>query len=144
MVTTVSKRGSRAIAIVDACDDPNAATDLATYAAEFGLPKPTKANFEVVYATSGGTQASMPRVRSIDPRGADAGVCGSRREQRFLRHHQWELWTLCRLLGAEVMGFPHGRGFSERTRWEVAARFINGLVRIRVGLAADPCQTHKS
>jgi kumamolisin len=61
VVTAVSKHGSRAIAIVDAYDDPNAETDLAAYSAEFGLPKPTKANFEVVYATAGGsTQTGTP------------------------------------------------------------------------------------
>ena len=61
VVTAVSKHGSRAIAIVDAFDDPNAETDLAAYSAEFGLPKPTKANFEVVYAAQGGsTQTRTP------------------------------------------------------------------------------------
>jgi kumamolisin len=61
VVTAVSKHGSRAIAIVDAYDDPNAETDLAAYSAEFGLPKPTKANFEVVYATPGNsTQTGTP------------------------------------------------------------------------------------
>lgn len=68
VVTAVSKRGSRAIAIVDAYDDPNAATDLATYSAEFGLPTPTKANFEVVYATPGGsTRTTTPPPQ--DPTG---------------------------------------------------------------------------
>jgi len=43
--------GSRAIAIVDAYDDPNAAADLATFSAQFGVPAPTK--FSVVYAPAG-------------------------------------------------------------------------------------------
>jgi kumamolisin len=61
VVTAVSTHGSRAIAIVDAYDDPNAASDLAAYSTGFGLPKPTAANFEVVYATPGGsTQTSTP------------------------------------------------------------------------------------
>jgi subtilase family serine protease len=53
VVTAVSKHGSRAIAIVDAYDDPNAMSDLAAYSKEFGLPKPTATNFEVVYAAPG-------------------------------------------------------------------------------------------
>jgi hypothetical protein len=36
VVTLVSKRGSHAIAIVDAYDDPNAASDLAAFGTEFG------------------------------------------------------------------------------------------------------------
>lgn len=45
--------GSRAIAIVDAYDAPNAASDLAYFSKQFGLPAP---NFQVVYAS--GTQPS--------------------------------------------------------------------------------------
>ncbi|HYM01403.1 MAG TPA: hypothetical protein VET85_00575, partial [Stellaceae bacterium] len=40
--------GSRAIAIVDAYDYPTAASDLAHFSAQFGLPQ---ANFQVVYAS---------------------------------------------------------------------------------------------
>ncbi len=40
--------GSRAIAIVDAFDAPNAESDLSVFSAHFGLPK---ANFQKVYAT---------------------------------------------------------------------------------------------
>ena len=40
--------GSRVIAIVDAFDDPNAATDLATFSTQFGLPA---ANFSKVFAS---------------------------------------------------------------------------------------------
>jgi kumamolisin len=39
--------GNHAIALVDAFDDPTAASDLATFSAQFGLPA---ANFTVVYA----------------------------------------------------------------------------------------------
>ncbi|MGB6484953.1 MAG: S53 family peptidase [Candidatus Acidiferrales bacterium] len=39
--------GSRAIAIVDAFDDPTAASDLAAFSAQFGLPS---AKFHVIYA----------------------------------------------------------------------------------------------
>lgn len=46
--TTVNPSGgARAIAIVDAFDDPNAASDLTTFSNQFGLPP---ANFSVVYA----------------------------------------------------------------------------------------------
>jgi subtilase family serine protease len=50
-VKTVPKGGGRMIAIVDAYDAPNAANDLATFSAQFGLPP---ASFQVVYAS--GTQ----------------------------------------------------------------------------------------
>ena len=40
--------GSKVIAIVDAFDDPNAATDLATFSIQFGLPA---ANFSKVFAS---------------------------------------------------------------------------------------------
>jgi len=49
-VTTVSNRGSKVIAIVDAFDNPSALADLTKYSAQFGLPAPTPANFQVVYA----------------------------------------------------------------------------------------------
>lgn len=45
--TTNPSGGSGAIAIVDAYDDPNAASDLAAFSAQFGLPP---ADFAVVYA----------------------------------------------------------------------------------------------
>ncbi len=47
-VTTTNPAGGRgAIAVIDAYDDPNAASDLATYSAQFGLPP---AHLKVVYA----------------------------------------------------------------------------------------------
>ncbi len=49
--TTNSTGGSKAIAIVDAYDYPAAATDLATFSTQMGLPAPSSANFAVVYAT---------------------------------------------------------------------------------------------
>ena len=51
---TVPNGGSKAIAIVDAYDDPNAAKDLAYFSTQFGLPAP---NFQVVYA--GGTKPAQ-------------------------------------------------------------------------------------
>lgn len=47
-VSTVPTGGSRMIAIVDAYDAPHAASDLAKFSAQFGLPA---ANFRVVYAS---------------------------------------------------------------------------------------------
>jgi kumamolisin len=44
--------GSRAIAIVDAYDDPNAEADLQAFSTQFGVPAPTK--FSVVFAQAGG------------------------------------------------------------------------------------------
>lgn len=46
--TAIPAGGSKAIAIVDAYDDPNAASDLAVFSSQFGLPA---ANFKVVYAS---------------------------------------------------------------------------------------------
>jgi len=48
--------GSKAIAIVEAYDAPTAASDLAAYSTQFGLPAP---NFEKVYA-SGSQPANVP------------------------------------------------------------------------------------
>lgn len=46
--TTALPTGGGVIAIVDAYDDPNAASDLATFSSYFNLPQP---NFQVVYAS---------------------------------------------------------------------------------------------
>jgi kumamolisin len=43
--------GSKAIAIVDAFDDPIAVSDLTAFSAQFGVALPTPATFQVVYAT---------------------------------------------------------------------------------------------
>ena len=48
VVTTNPSGGSRAIAIVDAFDYPQAASDLAYFCSQFGVPQ---ANFSVVYAS---------------------------------------------------------------------------------------------
>jgi kumamolisin len=47
-VTANPTGGAKMIALVDAYDAPNAASDLANYSTQFGLPAP---NFEVVYAS---------------------------------------------------------------------------------------------
>lgn len=51
--TNTPHGGSQSIAIVDAYDDPNAASDLANFSAQFGLPY-SPAKFQVIYA--GGAQ----------------------------------------------------------------------------------------
>ncbi len=53
-VTTVASGGSRTIAVVDAYDHPNIASDLARYSSFFGLPAPT---IQVVFA--GGTRPAQ-------------------------------------------------------------------------------------
>lgn len=50
VATAIPRGGVGAIALVDAYDDPNAASDLAAFSTEFGLPA---ANFQVVYAAPG-------------------------------------------------------------------------------------------
>jgi kumamolisin len=51
--------GSRALAIVDAYHYPTAMSDLQVFSAQFGLPAPTSANFQVVYANG-----RQPRVNA--------------------------------------------------------------------------------
>ena len=50
-VTQNTTGGSRAIAIVDAFDNPTVLADLQAYSAQFGLPAPNAANFQIVFAT---------------------------------------------------------------------------------------------
>lgn len=50
-------KGAGAVAVVDAFDDPTAASDLATYSAQFGLPAP---NLSVVFAQ--GTQPTIDKT----------------------------------------------------------------------------------
>jgi kumamolisin len=60
--------GSRAVAIVDAFDDPTAATDLAAFSAQFGLEAVSNRNFSVVYAPAGGaTPGSCTGPASTPP-----------------------------------------------------------------------------
>lgn len=121
VVTAVSRRGSRAIAIVDAYDDPNAFSDLTAYSAEFGLPKPTKANFEVVYATPGGsTTTTTPPPpgfeRRLGARGIGRhriGACHGAESQNLFGGGQFQ-W-----LGRHVAGRDPGQqsgGGSRRRR----------------------------
>jgi len=53
VVTRNPSGGSRAIAVVEAFDAPNAMSDLAVFSAQFGLPAPSSASFQVVYASAG-------------------------------------------------------------------------------------------
>ena len=64
-VTATATGGSGAIGIVDAYDDPDAASDLATFSTDFGLPAP---HFQVIYAAAGtSTETSTPPPQ--DPSG---------------------------------------------------------------------------
>jgi kumamolisin len=57
-VSAVPTGGSKVVAIVDAFNAPNALADLTTFSKQFGLPAPTAATFEVVYALANGTQTT--------------------------------------------------------------------------------------
>jgi len=46
--------GGKAIAVVDAFDDPNAYMDLQSFSSQFGIAAITPASFQVVYAPTGG------------------------------------------------------------------------------------------
>lgn len=50
-LTVVPTGGSNVIVLVDAYDDPTALNDLTVFSKQYGLPAPTKKNFEVVYQT---------------------------------------------------------------------------------------------
>lgn len=58
--------GRKAIAIVDAYDDPNAAADLAAFSAQFGLAAINPTSFIVAFAPKGG---STPGSCTIEPFG---------------------------------------------------------------------------
>ena len=55
VVDTNPSGGGRAIAVVDAYDDPNAYIDLQNFSAQFGITAITPDSFQVVYAPTGGT-----------------------------------------------------------------------------------------
>ncbi len=57
VATTTARGGSRAIAIVDAYDDPNILADLQQFSRQFGLSVPTASNFQVVFAS--GTRPAL-------------------------------------------------------------------------------------
>lgn len=63
--TALPTGGTGAIAIVDAYDDPDAASDLATFSSYFNLPQP---NFKVVYASG-----FQPPVDTYDPATGGSG-----------------------------------------------------------------------
>ncbi len=57
-VSAVPTGGSRVVAIVDAYNAPNALADLTAFSKQMGLPLPTAATFEVVYALANGSQTT--------------------------------------------------------------------------------------
>lgn len=65
--------GGKAIAIVDAYDDPNAFTDLQTFSTQFGLAPITTTSFIVVFAPAGGATpgscAGSATRPPVDPTG---------------------------------------------------------------------------
>lgn len=77
VVTANPSGGSRAIAIVDAFDDPNAYADLQAFSAQFGLTPITPSTFQVVFAPAGGATPGAcvagpaPRPPSAAPTGWD-------------------------------------------------------------------------
>ncbi len=73
VVTTNPSGGSRAIAIVDAYDDPNAFSDLQTFSTQFGVQAITPASFVVAYAPSGGTTGSCTGPATKPPVDATGG-----------------------------------------------------------------------
>ncbi len=74
VVTTNPNGGGRAIAVVDAYDDPNAYSDLQTFSAQFGVAAITPATFQVVYAPSGGaTPGSCTGPATEPPNAAPTG-----------------------------------------------------------------------
>jgi kumamolisin len=64
--------GRKAIAIVDAFDDPNAYTDLQAFSSQFGVAPINPSSFIVVYAPSGGTTGTCTGPATeppVDPTG---------------------------------------------------------------------------
>ena len=76
-VTANPTGGSRAIAVVDAFDDPNAYIDLQAFSTQFGVAAITPASFQVVYAPAGGATPGScaagpaPQPPSAAPTGWD-------------------------------------------------------------------------
>jgi len=64
VVATNPSGGSRAIAIVDAFDDPSAIADEAAFSAQFGIPA---GNFQVVYAPYGGATPGSCSGSAVQP-----------------------------------------------------------------------------
>ncbi len=77
VVTANPSGGSRAIAIVDAFDDPNAYIDLQAFSVQFGVAAITPSSFQVVFAPFGGaapgscTAGPAPQPPSAAPTGWD-------------------------------------------------------------------------
>lgn len=74
IVTANPNGGSRAIAVVDAYDDPNAFADLQAFSAQFGVRAPNPTSFQVVYAPLGGaTPGSCTGPATQPPNAAPYG-----------------------------------------------------------------------
>jgi subtilase family serine protease len=77
IVTANPRGGGRAIAVVDAFDDPNAFIDLQNFSTQFGVEPITPSSFQVVFAPAGGstpgscTAGPAPRPASAAPAGWD-------------------------------------------------------------------------
>jgi len=74
VVTLNPNRGGKAIAIVDAYDDPNAYADLQAFSTQFGVQAITPTSFKVVYAPAGGaTPGSCTGAATEPPNAAPFG-----------------------------------------------------------------------
>jgi kumamolisin len=67
VVTTNPSGGGKAIAIVDAYDDPNAYTDLQAFSSQFGVAAINPTTFQVVYAPPGGTTPGSCSGAATEP-----------------------------------------------------------------------------
>jgi kumamolisin len=74
VVTSNPNSGGKAIAIVDAYDDPNAYGDLQAFSTQFGVQAITPTSFQVIYAPSGGaTPGSCTGAATEPPNAAPYG-----------------------------------------------------------------------
>jgi kumamolisin len=76
VVTANPNGGGRAIAVVDAYDDPNAYMDLENFSTQFGLAPITPSSFQVVYAPFG-NPAGAPGSCSTGPGPEPASAAGT-------------------------------------------------------------------
>ena len=67
VVTLNPAGGSRAIAVVDAYDDPNVYEDLQNFSTQFGVAAITPSTFQVVYAPAGGTTPGSCSGAATEP-----------------------------------------------------------------------------
>ena len=103
--TKIATGGTKGVAIVIAFHHPTAKTDLKEYSAQFGLPAPTAANFQVFTLGSPGPRAGDGHgIRALDGAGREDHC--SRGNDQFLRrfgrsrgqgepasHHAVQRWS---------------------------------------------------